>query len=764
MQWPKAQIIRYRAPIIAFAVYLLIAFLRFPHITLNITRVVPGAAADTYGNLWDIWWVSYSLFTLHTSMLSTYLLFWPIGANLIYQTLTPIAAILTAPLQSVSLPLAYNALFFLGFALSGIGMFVLADHVTSNRYAAFIAGMIYTFSATHIMQSYIYLDWMFWGWIPLGLYFFLRILEEKRNYYNTLGFASAFFLAVFMGNPELGLIALIMYLFVLIAYLLRHETRKRVLRKEVVVQLSLAALLILALGSWWIVPTAELLFAKPAPLGSNVTSVANQLNTVQYNVQNSMDLLSFFLPDFYNGLGSNGVFGYYWKIFSVASIEKTGYLTYTAIALALIGLIKSRKKVIPWLVLGFVFAWLSTGPYLQIAGNNTGIPGPYLMYHSVQLVNIIREPGRFITILIMALSIIAACGYVEIEKAIEKSRYKPRINKTCLLVAAISILFLMENLGSPITNSAGIKPFTTAPVIPSFYYSLGKAAGNFSVLQLPAIPSPTGETELFPAEASYYTLASLKPTLGGYITRMNYTEIGYLYNLPLVMQAHLLQYNGTLTYMSPVNGNYTNQTLLFLYNFKTKFVVINKAAYNNSDMARLDAYLTDTFGASAYEDNSTIAFETGNAIQRSLFKSFVAFPVLSDWSYVPIGNNGNTTYAWSPYKQGLLAVYAPSPGDVSFNSSSEYNKYTTNATLSFSAMSTAQSAQLEIGEQTGAGDSTMIETLNITSVQNRYTVRLNDLTSGTRENYVMFVPSNSSRNSYSNSSDIIIGNISISRS
>ncbi len=168
------------------------------------------------------------------------------------------------------------------------------------------------------------------------------------------------------------------------------------------------------------------------------------------------------------------------------------------------------------------------------------------------------------------------------------------------------------------------------------------------------------------------------------------------------------------------------------------------------------AYLANTFGARVYEDNSTIAFDTSGAIRKALFKSFVAFPVFTDWSYAPMNSYGNTTYAWYPSKQGMLVVYAPFPTTVSFSNISSYNRYAVNATLSFSAMSTVQHALLEIGEQAGTENPTAIETLNVTPVQNKYVVKLYNLTSGILGNYVMFAPSNGN--------EIIISNISISRS
>jgi hypothetical protein len=751
----------YKALILAFAIYLLIAFIRFPDILLNITKMVPGAAADTYGNLWDIWWVPYALFKLHASIFSTNLLFWPIGANLVYQTMTPAAALLTAPLQAISLPLAYNVLFFLGFALSGAGMFVLADYVTSNKYAAFISGLIYTFSATHIIQSYIYLDWMFWCWIPIGLYFFIRILKEERNYYNAFGLAVSFLLSIAMGNLEEGIIEIMLYVFVLAAYLIYHATRKGVLRKWVALQLLVAVLLVLIMGAWLVVPLVNLLLAKPSSnlLNQNLLSVANQLNSLQYNVQNSMDLLSFFLPSFYNGPGTHGVYWYYRGLFAIASIEKTGYLTYTAIILALIGIIKTRDRAVLWAALGLIFAWISMGPYLQVAGASTQIPGLYLLYSSIKYINVVREPGRFIIIAIMALAILAGYGFIEISKFLEKRAPRFKIGKTYMLIAAISILFLFENTGMPITNSLRVMPFTTVPTIPRFYYELKSIPDNFSVLQLPAIPSTYGQSVLYEAEAEFYSTASLKPLDGGYITRTNYTEFEYLYYLPLAIEAKNLQDFGFPYYLSPVNENYSNQTLLFLYNFKTAFVVINTGAFNSTQLSYLYTYSENLFGSPVYIDNSTIAFQTSNAIQRALYKSFVVYPVLSDWNLTTTEKNGSAIGAWSPVGDGLLAIYAPYPKGIDEYNSIPSQTYTTNATMRFVAYSASgRQSLLYIEEQAGSESPVAISSIEVAPYEEEYEVRLPDLVSGPDGNYALFVVSNSSQ------SQVRVYNITISKS
>jgi hypothetical protein len=759
----KAFISEHRTLLVAFVVYLFIAFLRFPNIALNITTTIPGANGDAYQNLWGMWWVVYSLFHLHTNMYYTDLLFWPIGANLIYQTMSPLGSIITAPLQAISMPLAYNALFFVGFPLSALGMFILADYTVSNKKAAFVAGLIYSFSAIHIMQAYSRIDWMVIGWMPLSLYFLLKMIREERNYYNVIGFSLSFILGIFIGDIEQGIMALMLYLFLIIAYLIHSKTRNRILTRTVLSQLALSVAIIFVVGSVEFIPIVLSLLAKPNPNPANLNliSVVNQLNNIPFNIQNSLDVFSFFLPDFYKGLVPDAIFfSYYWKIFSIASIEKTGYLTYTAIVLSLLGVIKNRRSSTLWVGLALVFGLLSLGPYLTVAGISVKIPLPYLIYHSIPLVNIVREPDRFIDVFLIAFAILASYGYIAVENFVYKTKRAGRLSNRYFAIIMISLLLLLETSGAPITNSSGILPITTKPQIPQFYYDIRNLTGNFSVLQLPALPSASGPSQLYPAEAQYYSSASMKPLVGGYLTRTNYTEYAYLYYVPIVVMAANLEDYGRPSYSSPIVENYTNQTLLFLYSFRTSFVVLETQAYTEGEFGFIYSYLESTFGAPVYSSNSTIAFSTSNAIRKSLYRSFVSFPVLDDWKYIPMEYNGNEVGVWSPINQGQIVIYAPYNSSVT---SSSYNRTAyVNATLRFDAFTYYPvEEKLDIGEQAGVKSTVIVGTLNITPTLRSYAVQLPDLAAGEIGNDAMFIQ-NISRYSSPQNGTLLITNITIS--
>ena len=208
----------YKEYLLLLAVYLAIALVLFWPSTLNITTTVPSGrvgvnaagTGDVYLFLWDLWWLKYSLFVLHTSPYFTPLLYKPVGANLATQTLSPLAGLFSIPLQLVSLGFAYNVILFISFMLSGFFMYLLAEYLIKNRYAAFIAGLVFEFSPFHIAHALVgHLNWSGIEFIPLFILFFLLMLKDKKLY-SIAGVSISFVLVLFVGDPEQGIISLLL--------------------------------------------------------------------------------------------------------------------------------------------------------------------------------------------------------------------------------------------------------------------------------------------------------------------------------------------------------------------------------------------------------------------------------------------------------------------------------------------------------------------------------------------------------------------------
>ena len=718
--------------IFSFAIYLVIALIIFAPITANMSHTAPGTGGDTFQNLWDIWWVDYATFTLHTSIWYTNLLYpplgYPQGVSLAYQTMSPIGALLSLPFQLVNIVFAYDSLFLMSFAVSGLTMFILAEYLTKNRYAAFIAGIIFSFSAFHIAEAFAHIDWMFVAWVPLALYFFLRMLNGENNFLNPIGLGIALVLVTFMGDIEQLLMTTFMFIIIILAYLVyyAYAAYKGTHQHNPVVSLPfwrsiiIAIVVTLVIGSFGFIPIIGTLTSHSASI-----STVNQYNSLSNNEAYSDNLLSFFLPSFYNGFfngASTSYFGIYYTNGYADPTEKISYIGYIAILLALYGIYRlGIRKTGLWILIAVVFGWMALGPYIQIGYSPfssapsimssiiTNIPGIYQLYHGLPLFNVAREPGRFDLIFEMAVAIMAAFGFSELAAR----RFKTA-KSMALAAAIVSIIFL---IGSNGITSGNVLPYVTTPVhIPKVYSEIAADNANFTVLVLPALSDQNSiNPDTFVGEDTFYTAIMHKPIIGGDLTRSNQTEELYMLNLPIAVQAQSLELGAGLYYTSPVKENYTNETLLTLYNYNDGLVLVNGAGFNSTQLKSMLSYTSSVFGP-PIADNNTYVFSTSNAISNSVYRSFVAYPLLQYWGTVSKLVDGTSQTFWVPMGGGPIEVYSPYTNTTGIaNKISSGAVQAVNTTISFEAMSYSAPITMEVGRLTSSGSVQQIALLNLSS-------------------------------------------------
>ncbi len=645
-------------------VYLLISLVMFWQVTLNIFGYVVNGHGDVYQTLFNLWWVPYSLFALHQSPYFTSMLYYPIGANLVTQTLTPLAGIFSLPLQWISGAFAYNVLFFSSFALSGLFMYALALYITKNKYAAFIAGLIFAFSPMHIAQSYGgHLDWTIIEWVPLFLYFYIRMFNENKFKYAFLA-AVSFVLLTFMGDIEQGIMVFFTTVIFTVLYMILH--RNKLLNRASLVNFGyfIAVLVILLL------PFILLMYPY---LNSGALSVAQENTGVNSSMLWSNNLLSFFLPSYYNGIFHGASLSYYQQIYAMTYHgvsyqlnigERVSYIGYTVLALMAIALYydfkhNRTKHVIVWLVLGLICVWLSLGPYLQVYTTVTGIPTLFALYLKVPILNIIREPGRFDMIATLCMAIIAAFGFDYLTKNKNaKDAFK--------YFAAISVLILIEyngmSLSSQFANSL------IAPThIPLAYQQIGNIPGNFSVLILPSLANVSNTPAAYTGLATYYVTALKKPIIGGYTSRENGSQYLSVSSIPLSVSSSYLEQGYGLIYPSPIKENVSNLTALWLASEHVAFVSVIRPAYSLNSQEVLYGYLSSIFGSPVYSDNSTFVFSTANSTANA-GKSLTAY-TLGTWLpgyYFCTTSSCNETFAtmWWGNSTRSIAIYSPSDQKV----------------------------------------------------------------------------------------------------
>lgn len=734
--------------------YVIITLLVFNPVFSHISSRIPGTGGDSFLNLWEIWWAGYALLNLHTSLYYTYTIFWPIGANLVYQTIAPLTALISLPFQAFGLVTAYNIMLLIGILISAFGMFVLAKYITKNTYASFIAGLFYAFSASHIAQAYGHMNWIDIGFIPVLLYFLIKAIKENNIYKNALGIGISFVLITFLGGYEKAIMSIMLVVLVVVLYLLYKNTRKLILRKNFWIAAVLGIIIALILGSWGFIPIVHTLTSAKG------ISAAQSLNNVTYNEGWSNNLLSFFIPSYYNGIfNSKGTAKYFPSVFQSDPTEKIGYIGYIALALALyavyIDVKAKRKRYLLWSAIALFFAWLSIGPYLQVGSAITQIPGIYAVYHAIPGINVIREPGRFFIIGTIGLDVLAAIGLTELFDKDKIKLFKSKAQNYYAITAIIAIIFIIGSSGIPYTSqSAGILSTSVGPN--TFYKELGSVNGTFSVLQLPILEDYNSTQPLLPEGlANYHAALSHKPFIGGYFGRENTTQLVSVYNIPLAVQVQNYLDGVGFNYTSPVNENFTNQTLLSLYNYQTLAITLDKQEFSSTELLALEDYLGSIFGNPIYNGNSTIAFSTKSATDSAAYKSYIAYPYLPDWIPVQVPYNGSDYVMFQPVYPGPITVYAPYTNS-SANSTLINSQQSISTSVSFYAIASISGSILKVALE-GPTGYTLIGNFSVGKNMTEYTLNTT-FVSGPSGNPLLFIPSQ-----YDNSSTVYISGIKFSK-
>jgi hypothetical protein len=735
---------------ILFLSYLIISFVVFAPLTSSITNSAPGSGGTAYQNLWDIWWVGYSMLALHTGVFFTPLLYTPVGANLIYQNLSPVAALVSLPFQAISLAFAYNTMLLLGFVLSGITMFILADYIVDDRRAAFVAGLVFAFSSFHIAQGYFNLGLINIEWVPLALYFFIKMIKGEPTYLNAAGLGLSFMLASLMGSVQQGIELAMLLVLVACAYLLVSERRKRILSAKLWAFVGLAAAIAFLVGAAWFVPILE------AALQPGGLAQANAFNNVTYNSAWSDSIASFFIPSYYNGIFDSNPSVYFTSVFAPTPSERVAYVGYVTLLLALYGLYIDYKRSRLWLGLAVIFGILCLGP--------SGLL--YSLYHLLPGINIISEPDRFYLVFSLAMAILAAFGFKDLFGRMKLGKQGGMAILAVLSIVTIAII--VENngiaLSAPLYHQVAINAS-----IPYFYRQLGTSSANFSVLELPVLDDQyySNGPSLFTGIAAYYDTAAHKPILGGYLGLSNDTQKLTLCNIPLVETATYLEQsgggaqlslctygtNGVPTYTVDKGGvpvspslvvqNPANESLLLLDDYGTAYVAINNAAYNRSALVELGNYLYGLFGAPVYQDNSTIVFSTVNA-SKYLYRSYVAYPILNQWEAAQELVNGTLQYFWTPIKNysalyGGLIVSAPYAKQTNTSAAIESTSVSyINTSMTIDAGTNFGDAQLVVEGIGLNGNPVRIANLSVSPAFAAYTINAS-LVSGPQGNTLFFL-------------------------
>lgn len=411
---------------------ILTALMTWPTI-INLTTAIPGDGFDGWQNYWNQWWIKEALLSRHTHFFFTDLLYPPTGVSLLFHTLNFFNGLLTLPLQLNSgLTVAYNAVVFFHFIMAGWGVYLLARYVLAqvgrrdNRaeWAAFGAGLIFTFSPFHMAHLLGHMQVLSLTWPPFYLLWLFRLLNRWRQKTAVNQAASpeagdlvwcGLFLALTTMVDWYQTLYLLLFTALALAWVWwrvrrdNHAGLKTLLKP--VTGLAVMGLLF------------GLLFSPLlGPMVAEAASADYMRPSFEENVTLSADLLAFVTPSELHPLWGRLVLPVY-EGFTSTTSERLVFAGFIPLLLAGWGAIHYRKKrtVQFWSLFTAVFFVLALGPYLHIGGNilkigGFAVPMPYLfLYRMVPFIGISRSLSRFDLMVMIGLGVLAALALARLK-------------------------------------------------------------------------------------------------------------------------------------------------------------------------------------------------------------------------------------------------------------------------------------------------------------------------------------------------------------
>lgn len=563
--------------------YALLSLIMTWPLVAQLGRQIPaGAGGDVWVHEWTFWWIERAIAQAHTPFY-TDLLFYPHGVSLTTHNIAWFNIGLWFPLQAaLGNHVAYSLTYPIIFTLNGLSLYLLAlhclgtvspTHANSARaradrrtavYAsAFIAGLIYAFWPYLTSQSG-HPNMLTVSWLPLALLYLMRVLEGGT--WRDAGWAGLFIAFQGIARWQLLIVgSLVMAIYVLYALL----TRPRARTGGTVGKLALSGAVALLLM---------------APLGGPV--VAAQLTRADPNAvliddgAFGVDLLAMVMPNANLGLWANWVA----RLPSPLQFQhdQVDFMGYTVLVLALVGVIRQRRRVLVWVLIALALIGLAIGSQLTVAHHTYAqVPTPYSWVQNFSLVRVVRAPHRFYAFAALPLGLLAAHGVM----ALPRGRV-PRV----LVTGVLALLILGEYWVLPYRM--------TAVETPAWYSQLAAEPGDFGILGLPMSPRLADKFYM------HYQITHGKALVEGHVSRPPQEAFAFLHS------SEFLRRLSTANEMDPTIGDVTHQ-LRTLADAKVRYLVLHKKLATAEQLASWRAWLVY---APHYEDDDVVVYRTAPAL------------------------------------------------------------------------------------------------------------------------------------------------------
>ncbi len=470
---------------------ILTCIMTFP-LVLNFRTCIPGffSSDESYVYLWDNWRISYSL---HRNLPLKYTSFvaypygWQIGSlggyiTYLWDFWQYILSFLMTPV------LNFNLQIFINFILSSLFAYLLAFHLTRDKIASILSGVIFGFCPYQFVRSWQHLGLTYNQWVPLALYSAILLKEKTVNKNLILFILSLLLLFSFdYSIAYLGSITLLAFFFYILFYNWRIKFFKE---KYLFIEdlkyfkrvLFIGIITFVILSPQFFSVIRKIMFS---PLSSS--SVWNpHYRQFKDLFEQSAKLLSYTLPATVHpvfGRFTEGFIGSF--LYGDSFTEHTLYLGWTPLILAFLAVKrwrKSRKSRIAgheprttdfnigfFITLAFVAWFFSQPPWWKIGPVKIYMPS-FFMY---KIMPMFRAYCRFGIVVMLAVAVLAGFG---LKFLLE--RFKTRGTR-----ALVSFLFY----GLVLFEFWNYPPFKVIDVsrVPAVYYWLRQEPQETVIAEYP---------------------------------------------------------------------------------------------------------------------------------------------------------------------------------------------------------------------------------------------------------------------------------------
>ncbi|NUQ39280.1 MAG: hypothetical protein HUU23_16160, partial [Caldilineales bacterium] len=541
-----------------------------PHILTH----VPGDGIDDPALAWNLWWAKESwvnragLDGLAHPVFAADVMFYPIGINLAFYTLTLLNGALSIPLQTAfNLILAANLLTLSSFIIGGFGAYLLAvdllggtvddgrktkddapDHAPrtthhaprttphaprTTHHAALLAALLYAFASAKLFYvSLGQFNIASSQWLPFIALYLARILRPTARPRD--GVMLGLFLCLqTWAELTYGTFGVLLVALVVIAVsgrrlasgVWRRETMRSLTSdlRPLISATAIAAVLF-TLG---LAPYLAHMLPDMAAEGDFLVEGGGFSDIF------SADLAGFLLPtqlhplfgDLIRTLADDSALRPDRSQFQVNKGQHL-FFGYTVMLLAAWGVWANRRRA--WArgvaLLTGLFWLISLGPTLRANGYDTGIPGLFPLLLKIPFFQANRYPSRYSVLILLGLSLLLALGG---RRLLQTRRAAARPRLTAALLAA---LLLFEHLSIPLPLS-DFRP-------PAPYLALAADPAPGAVLDLPIGWrngfNVFGKSDTIIMFTQWYQTYHGRPRLGGNTSRNPEQKFQYFLEHPVI--------------------------------------------------------------------------------------------------------------------------------------------------------------------------------------------------------------------------------------